>query len=87
MKVPTMEEQLELQLKFNNVKLTLLQKEAVIAAMKDNALAHVNAALEAVYEAGLTDITKWDGNPYTGEGSDYLDKDKILKCYPTTNIK
>jgi hypothetical protein len=47
---------------------------------------HVEAALKAVYDGGLDGITSWDGNPYTGEGSDYLDQDKLLNAYPLTNI-
>jgi hypothetical protein len=48
---------------------------------------HVQAALEAIANGTLNDISSWDGNPYTGEGSEYLDRDKILNAYPLTNIK
>ena len=42
---------------------------------------------KTIYNAGLNDITTWYGNPYTGEGSDYLDLNKILNAYPEDNIK
>lgn len=48
---------------------------------------HVEAALKAVHEKGLDHITEWEGNPYTGEGSDSLSEEKLLKTYPLENIK
>ena len=45
---------------------------------------HVKAALNTIYEKGLSDITTWDGNP---EGSEYLDFDKLIAAYPLDKIK
>jgi hypothetical protein len=45
---------------------------------------HVTAALNTIYEKGLSDITTWDGNP---EGSEYLDFDKLIAAYPLDLIK
>lgn len=58
-------------------------KKAIIEFTK----AHVEQALRAVYNEGLDGVSSWSGNPYTGEGSDYLDLDKILKVYPESKIK
>lgn len=48
---------------------------------------HVKQAAQSIYNTGLDDITTWEGNPHTGEGSDYLDLNKILNAYPEDNIK
>ncbi len=48
---------------------------------------HVEQALKNIYNSSTYGITSWCGNPYTGEGSDYLDYDKIIKIYPLENIK
>ena len=42
---------------------------------------HLRAQAEAIYEAGLYEITTWCGNPYSREGSDSLDQDKIKNIY------
>lgn len=57
-----------------------------LSAMREFAKLHVEAALRAVHEKGIDHITEWSGNPYTGEGSDGLSEEKILKAYPLTNI-
>lgn len=60
---------------------------AVKENMVDFAKMHVENAIRAIEKKGLYDITTWSGNPFTGEGSDYLDVDKMLKAYPLDNIK
>jgi len=48
---------------------------------------HVEECKEEIYNKGLDGLTEWCGNPFTGEGSDYLDKDSIINAYPLENIK
>ena len=48
---------------------------------------HIVACKEEIYNKGLDGLVKWGGNPYTGEGSDYLDKDSIMNTYPLEKIK
>lgn len=60
---------------------------AINAAMIEFAKLHVTQALNAVYEKGVNDLTEWCGDPYTGEGSDYLNRDKVLNSYPLTLVK
>lgn len=65
-----------------------LNKENVTArAMIEFAKLHRKAIIDEIYEKGLDGLTTWDGNPYTGEGSDYLDKELLLKAYPEDLIK
>ena len=48
---------------------------------------HVTAALRVIAEKDMSEITYWSGNPYSGEGSDYISEEKILNAYPLENIK
>jgi hypothetical protein len=48
---------------------------------------HVEQAISAIEQKGIDGITSWSGNPYTGEGSDYLDVEKMLDAYPEKNFK
>jgi hypothetical protein len=58
--------------------------DEVEQAMVEFAKLHVKAALNTIYEKGLSDITTWDGN---SEGSEYLDFDKLIAAYPLDLIK
>ena len=64
-----------------------VQKILLRKAMIEFAKYHVEQAARMYENRGLYDITTWSGNPYTGEGSDYLDVNKMLKGYPLENIK
>jgi hypothetical protein len=64
-----------------------VRSDVIVKSMIEFAKLHVEAALNSIYENGVDDITSWSGNPYTGEGSYYLDEDKIKKAYPLENIK
>ena len=84
--IMTAEELLESKETFDNEYPTVSISDA-IEAMIEFAKHHVEAALKKVYEKDLQGITTWQGNPYTNEGSDCLDIDKMLNCYPLENIK
>jgi hypothetical protein len=56
-------------------------------AMIEFAQYHTEKALNAVYEAGISEISYWSGSPFKGGGSDVLDLDKILNVYPLNKIK
>ena len=64
-----------------------LIKSPYIRAMIEFAKFHCEAQAKEIYNKGLDGLVKWDGNPYTGEGSDYLDRDSIINAYPLTLIK
>lgn len=61
--------------------------DEVKKAMVEFAQIHVKAALKAVADADMDDLTEWSGNPFTGEGSDYLSEKKIARIYPLELIK
>lgn len=61
--------------------------DEVQKAMIEFAKFHVEAFKEKLYDAGISGISTWEGNPYNGEGSEYLDTDKISRIYPLENIK
>lgn len=42
---------------------------------------------KAICNGTLDDITTWDGNSYTGEGSESLDHDKVRAVYPVSKIE
>lgn len=48
---------------------------------------HVEQALLKVANSDMDAICTWVGNPYTGDGSDSIDFDKVMKIYPLENIK
>jgi hypothetical protein len=48
---------------------------------------HVESFKKKLEWEGLDGISEWGGNPYTGEGSDYLSIDKLNSIYPDSNIK
>lgn len=48
---------------------------------------HVEQALLKVANSDMDAICSWSGNPYTSEGSDSIDFDKVMKIYPLENIK
>lgn len=82
-KIPTAEEFLEM-----NVGREMKSVPKYIEKlMIEFARLHVEAAINTIYDNGLDDATEWSGNPYTGEGSDYLSLDKLKKSYPINNIK
>ena len=86
-KIPTAEEFFKSTIpKYQSVSEFMTDGDIFYQA-REFAKLHVKAALEAIYEKGLNELTTWDGNPFTGEGSDYLNEDKILNAYPETNIK
>jgi hypothetical protein len=88
MNIPTAEEMLKAECpSFDKNPIEYLTNGELYIKMKEFAKLHVQAALEAIANGTLNDISSWDGNPYTGEGSEYLDRDKILNAYPLTNIK
>jgi hypothetical protein len=58
--------------------------DEICKAFIEFAKLHVKAALNTIYEKGLSDITTWDGN---SEGSEYLDFDKLIEAYPLDKIK
>lgn len=62
-------------------------ENAIEEALIKFASSHVQATLRKIVDGSLDDITKWSGNPYSGEGDIYLDEKAILKMYPLTNIK
>lgn len=48
---------------------------------------HVEQALLKVANSDMDAICSWSGNPYTSEGSDSIDFDKVMKIYPLENLK
>jgi hypothetical protein len=82
MNIPTAEEYLN-----ELVPIGALSFECAIESMIEFAKLHVQAALDSIANGTLDNISSWDGNPFTGEGSEVLDRDKILNAYPLNNIK
>ena len=63
------------------------EKIAIHKAMIEFAKYHVIEFAKAICNGTLDDITTWDGNPYTGEGSESLDHDKVRAVYPVSKIE
>ena len=63
------------------------EKIAMHKAMIEFAKYHVTEFAKAICNGTLDDITTWDGNPYTGEGSESLDHDKVRAVYPVSKIE
>lgn len=55
--------------------------------MVDFAKMHREAIIQTIFEKGLSELTEWCGNPYNGEGSDYLSLELLEKAYPQDKIK
>ncbi len=67
--------------------LTPEDETKVYAAMIEFAKMHVRLAFQTIDNEGIDSITSWSGNPYTREGSDSINMDKLIKIYPEKNIK
>ena len=61
--------------------------DTIFEAMIEFTKLHLKAQARAIEETGISNITTWYGNPYSGEGSESLDLEKILNVYPLDNIK
>ncbi len=48
---------------------------------------HCEQMAQAIENEGISGVTEWLGNPYSGEGSEYVTKYLLFKAYPLENIK
>lgn len=79
----TAKEFLKILPKDSNWELSSIVENAMIEFAKY----HVEQTLLKVANSDMDDICSWSGNPYTSEGSDNIDFDKVMKIYPLENIK
>lgn len=59
----------------------------IYSFMIEFAKMHREAIIQTIFEKGLSELTEWSGNPYSGEGSDYLSLELLEKAYPEDKIK
>lgn len=81
--IPTAE---ELSKKYTRLRSAVALKDLSDFAIEFAKL-HLAAQANAIYNKGISDLTTWSGNPYSGEGSEELDEKKILSVYPLDLVK